>query len=81
LNFPRNPLHNFNSYVIGTADRKFVRSGRYPEVISNPHGGWNFAVNRHKWLRLPFVLYHRGRIECYFGLREHGSFGIKVNRS
>ena len=26
----RNPFHNFGNYVIGVADKKFVRSGKYP---------------------------------------------------
>ena len=30
------------------------------------------------WLRLPFLDYHRGKFESYFGWREHGNFGIKV---
>src|ERR1051325_2983514 len=51
----RNPLHNFNAYVIGIADKKFVRSGKYPDRMSNPHGGWNFAVAKYKWLRLPYL--------------------------
>jgi hypothetical protein len=75
----RNPFHNFNFYVIGVADRKFTRSSRYPEVTSNPHGGWNFAVSKYKRLQLPFVSYRRGRLETYFGWRDRGNFGIKFN--
>ena len=51
----RNPLHNFTFYVIGVADKPFVRSGRYPEVNFAELGGWNLAITRHKWLPLPFV--------------------------
>jgi len=74
----RNSFHNFTNYVIGIADKDSVRSGRYPEPNSNPHGGWNFAVSKYRWLRLPFLDYRRGKFEFYFGWREHGNFGIKV---
>jgi hypothetical protein len=75
----RNPLHNFDHYVIGIADKRFVRTSRYPESISNPHGGWDFAVARHKLAVLPFLSYERGRFNFYFGWRERGDFGIKLN--
>lgn len=75
----RNPLHNFDHYVIGVADKHFVRSGWYPAVTSNPSGGWNIAISKYKWLRLPFVDYRRGKFEFYFGWRTRGNFGIKVN--
>jgi hypothetical protein len=77
----RNPLHNFNFYVIGIADKEFVRSGRYPERNSNPNGGWTFAVSRRKCLLLPFISYNRRRFHFYFGWRERGNFGFKLNRS
>ena len=77
----RNPFHNFDFYVIGVADKKTVRSGRYPGMIANPHGGWNFSVTRRKIILLPFFDYHRGRFEFYFGWRTHGNFGIKFNFS
>ena len=32
----RNPFHNFDHYVIGVADKKFVRSGRYPAEEFKP---------------------------------------------
>lgn len=74
----RNPFHNFNFYVIGVADKKFYRSGFYPERNSNPNGGWDFAVSR-RWLALlPFVSYERDWCSFYFGWREHGAFGIKL---
>jgi hypothetical protein len=77
----RNPFHNFDFYVIGVADKKFTRSGRYPDVIANPHGGWNFAVARCKIILLPFVSYQRGKFEFYLGWRERGDFGTKLNYS
>ncbi|MGD0744806.1 MAG: hypothetical protein ABSA45_06590 [Verrucomicrobiota bacterium] len=77
----RNPFHNFDFYVIGVADKKFIRSGRYPENNSNPNGGWNFAVGRRKLALLPFLSYQRARFNFYFGWRSHGSFGIKLNVS
>ncbi len=75
----RNPFHNFDNYVIGVADKNFVRSGRYPKQNSNPHGGWNFAMARRKLVLLPFVSYNRSWIAFYFGWREHGAFGVKIN--
>lgn len=75
----RNPLHNFNNYVIGIHDKESVRSGWYPRGLSNPNGGWNFAVSKYEHLRLPFVDYRRGKFEFYFGWRVGGNFGIKMN--
>ena len=77
----RNPFHNFGNYVIGVADKKFVRSGKYPERNSKPRGGWDFAVARRKLVLLPFISYQRGSFNFYFGWREHGNFGIKLNVS
>jgi hypothetical protein len=75
----RNPFHNFSHYVIGIADKKFTRSGRYPEKISHPHGGWNYSVAKYKWLRLPCISYHRGKVDFYVGWRDRGNFGMKMN--
>jgi hypothetical protein len=77
----RNPFHNFDNYVIGVADKEFVRSGRYPDRNSSPHGGWDFAVARRKLVLLPFISWQRGSFNFYFGWREHGNFGIKFNFS
>jgi hypothetical protein len=77
----RNPFHNFSFYVIGVADKEFVRSGKYPERNSSPHGGWDFEVARRKLVLLPFISCQRGSFNFYFGWREHGSFGIKLNVS
>ena len=77
----RNPFHNFTSYVIGISDKESLRSGRYPELVSNPNGGWNFAVSRRRLLLLPFIDYRRGKFEFYFGWRKGGNFGIKLNFS
>ncbi len=75
----RNPFHNFTFYVIGIEDKVFLRVGRYADRVANPNGGWNWAVCRYQWLRLPFVDYHRGRFEFYFGWRNGGNFGMKLN--
>ncbi|HXI69171.1 MAG TPA: hypothetical protein VNN22_02320 [Verrucomicrobiae bacterium] len=75
----RNFLANFTNYVIGVGDKESVRSGKYPTSISNPCGGWNYAVTRRHILYLPFIDYKRGRFEFYFGWRERGNFGIKLN--
>jgi hypothetical protein len=75
----RNPLHNFNFYVIGVGDKTFYRSGRFPGQNANPHGGWDFEAARYKFIWLPFVAYHRTNFDFYFGWRNHGNFGIKIN--
>ena len=66
VNF-RNSIHNFNFYVIGLADKTFHRSGRFPAEVLNPHKhGWNWAVCKYKWVRLPFLSYHRRHFQFYF---------------
>ena len=75
----RNPLHNFTFYVIGVADREFTRAGRVPDAVFAPAGGWNWAVTRCGWLRLPFVSFNGERWRFYFGWRERGNFGAKIN--
>ena len=75
----RNPLHNFHFYVIGVADKKISRSGRFPDKNSDPRGGWDFEAARYKCIWLPFVSYHREKFDFYFGWRNRGNFGIKIN--
>jgi len=77
----RNPFHNFTFYVIGIEDKVFLRVGLYADRVANPNGGWNWAVCRYQWLRLPFIDYHRGRFEFYIGWRNGGNFGMKLNFS
>ena len=77
----RNPAHNFTFYVIGVADKRFVRTGKHPRDVFNPNGGWNWAVSRYKWARLPFVSFQGQRAKFYFGWRERGNFGIKLTFS
>jgi len=74
----RNPCHNFHFYVIGIADKTFRRSGRFPDRIFNPGPGWNWAVCKYKWVRLPFISYNHGAFKTYFGWRERGNFGIEL---
>lgn len=75
----RNPMHNFNFYVIGVADKKIHRSGRFPEKNSDPRGGWDFEASRYKIIWLPYISYHRPKFDFYFGWRNRGNFGIKFN--
>jgi hypothetical protein len=75
----RNSLHNFTYFVVGISDKPFRRAGRYPSRTMNPHDGWNVAVSKYRWLRLPFVSYKRGEFNFYFGWRTRGNFGIKFN--
>ena len=75
----RNPLHNFTFYVIGVADKPFTRTGKFPEAVFAPDGGWNWAMTRHRWVRLPFVSYNGTGGRFYLGWRERGNFGGKGN--
>ena len=74
----RNPLHNFNFYVIGVADKKIIRSGRWPVKNFNPNGGWAVATVRRKLVLLPFVSYQRTHCIFYIGWRERGDFGAEL---
>ena len=75
----RNPLHNFTFYVFGIADKPFTRTGKFPDAVFAPDGGWNWAVTKHKWVRLPFISFNGERWRFYLGWRERGNFGGKVN--
>ena len=75
----RNPMHNFDFYVIGVADKKFARSGRFPNKSSDPRGGWDFEAARYRFIWLPFISYHRTKFDFYLGWRDRGNFGIKIN--
>lgn len=75
----RNPLHNFTFYVIGIADKPFTRTGKFPNAVFAPDGGWNRAVARYKCVCLPFVSFNGTRCRFYFGWRERGNFGCKMN--
>lgn len=74
----RNPLHNLTFYLIGVAGKPFVRTGKFPQDVFNPNGGWNLAVTAYKWFRLPFVSYLGRSIKFYIGWRERGNFGFKL---
>jgi hypothetical protein len=74
----RNPMANFTWYVIGVADKETVRAGKYPDRITRPGGGWNFAVTKWKWLRFPFVAYSHKSFVFYLGWRERGNFGAAL---
>lgn len=74
----RNPFHNFDSYVIGVADKKFTRSGFFPARNSDPRGGWDFEIVRRRLALLPFFSYERPRLTFYFGWRNRGAFGVEL---
>lgn len=75
----RNLGHNVTFYVIGIADRESERVGRYPERVFNPNGGWNVAFSQCEFCWLPFISYQRGDFKFYFGWRDRGNFGLKLN--
>lgn len=74
----RNPTHNFNFYVIGVADKTFRRAGHYPHDVFSPNGGWNWAVCKYKWWRLPFISFQKKSFRFYVGWRERGNFGAEL---
>lgn len=74
--FWRNPMHNFTFYWMGIADKSFASMGKYPYDVFSPIGGWNWAIRKHKWLRLPFISY-LGWCKFYIGWRERGNWGLK----
>lgn len=74
----RNPCHNWDFYVMGIADKPFVRRGRFPTAVFNPNDGWNWAVCRYKLLLLPFISYRHHNFKFYCGWRERGNFGFKL---
>jgi len=75
----RNPGHNFTFYVIGIADKEFIRVGTHPDDVFRPGGGWNFAVSRYCVLLLPFASCKTRHLATYLGWRERGNFGAKLN--
>ena len=77
----RNPLHNLDHYVIGISDKTFIRYSKDSEGDSKQDGGWDFTLARRKLVVLPFLSYRLGRFNFYFGWRERGDFGIKLNLS
>ena len=74
----RNPFHNFDCYVVGLSDKPFTRVGLFPDDTFNPHGGWNWAMCRYHFLRLPFLSYAHHHFKFYFGWRAGGAFGIEL---
>jgi len=74
----RNPLHNFTFYVIGIADKQFESYGKRPDTVF-VHG-WDWAVRKYKWLRLPFISYQGHGWQFYIGWRDRGNFGVKLRR-
>ena len=80
----RNPFTNFTNYVIGLEDRDFTLTGRYPDHVGNPNGGWNWTFIHYKWVRLPFISYthkfKRTEFNFYLGWRPAGCLGAKLAR-
>jgi len=81
----RNPFHNFSFYVIGIAEKtdksEYSRCGKFPSDVFAPGYGWNYSYIKYKGLRLPFVSYWSPTKKLYFGWRERGNIGIKINIS
>ncbi len=77
----RNPGHNFTFYVIGVADRDYVRYGRDAGQVWNRDGRVNLATIHAGPLRLPFYSRQGKYFDQYFGWREAGNFGIAFRRA
>ena len=72
----RNPFHNFTYYVIGVADRPFVRTGGNPGSVWGKDGGWNFTMTHAgPVIHLPCLSYKGKTWEWYLGWRGRGNFG------
>jgi hypothetical protein len=76
----RNPFHNFDFYVIGVADKGFVRSVKPECRDGEPKNRWTYAVTRYRRWRLPFISFHGKSISWYFGWRDKGNFGISLRK-
>ena len=77
----RNPGHNFTHYVIGVADRDFVRYGSDPDQVWNQEGRVNQAMIHAGPLRLPFYSRQGRHFDQYIGWRESGNFGIAFRKA
>lgn len=75
----RNPCHNLFFYGIGVADKDKVRFGKYPELITKPDGSWTYAETACGHVRLPCISTHVWVFDFYFGWRNRGNFGGKIN--
>ncbi|MCD6489414.1 MAG: hypothetical protein J7K20_01625 [Thermodesulfobacterium sp.] len=82
--FVRNPLHNFDFYVIGFRDHDRVIYGKEPTKVFIDEG-WNYYVSRilpYRWLWVLFVSYQKrigDRVfQFYIGWRHGASFGFKL---
>lgn len=76
----RNPGHNFTFYVIGIADREFMRVGTHPKDVFRQGGGLNVAMSLACPLPpLPFISFQSRHVSTYLGWRERGNFGAKLN--
>jgi hypothetical protein len=74
----RNPFHNFDFYVIGLSDKRFIRVGRFPEETFNRDSGWNWGACLFHGVRLPYLSYIHGRVRAYCGWRPGGAFGLEL---
>ncbi|MCO6457288.1 MAG: hypothetical protein J5I93_18475 [Pirellulaceae bacterium] len=80
--FLRNPMHNFNSYIIGVADRRTHRWGIEAGSIWNEQGSFNATVTQAgPLLYLPMLSYRGRYLEWYLGWRTSGSFGGALRRA
>jgi len=78
----RNPLANFKAYVIGHADRKFIRVGMNPTSTwtSDESGTFNLCVNRAGIFLYPFLSWRLKPCEGTFGWAASGCFCISFRR-
>jgi hypothetical protein len=76
--YVRNPVHNFNFYIIGVADQDFTMRTRM--VSSSLY--WS-VINKGRFVgvpvNLPFVEYSNKWLLFHIGWQRHGDFAIKLN--
>lgn len=78
----RNPLVNFNDYVIGVNDKNYTVFGtgaNVPVAADEDKEGWRWSVIEDGILLLPFVSYTGKTVLWYIGWKWEGDFGIKFN--
>ena len=75
----RNPLHNFEFYVIGVADKTTVRKGWYPPQNTKPCGGPDFQITEYGHLRFPYFSYQNSWMRFNWGYRERGNYCLELH--
>ena len=80
--FFRNPMHNFNNYVIGVSDRHLHVRGLNAHSIWNDEGPFNLTLTQSgPLIHLPMISRRGPWLEWYVGWRPTGSFGAALRKA